>query len=68
METREWETIEQRIHESERELASRQAELQEPDVSRDPQRMHLAYERLQEAQAAVDRLYERWAELEAKQA
>jgi ATP-binding cassette subfamily F protein uup len=67
LEAREWETIEQRIQESERELESRQAELQDPDVGRDPHRMHLAYERLQEAQAAVDRLYERWAELEAKQ-
>ena len=66
MEAREWETIEHRIQESERELESRQAELQDPEVGRDPQRMHSAYERLQAAQAAVDRLYERWAELEAK--
>jgi ATP-binding cassette subfamily F protein uup len=68
LEAREWETIEKRIHDSELELASSHAELQNPDVSRDPRRMQLAYERLQAAQAAVDRLYERWAELEAKQA
>jgi ABC transport system ATP-binding/permease protein len=68
LEAREWETIEDRIHDLEQELASRQAELQDPAVTRDPQRMHSAYKRLQDAQASVDRLYERWAELEGKQA
>jgi ABC transport system ATP-binding/permease protein len=67
MEAREWETIERRIHESEQELKSRQAELQDSGVARDPRRLQSAYERVQEAQAAVDQLYERWAELEAKQ-
>jgi ABC transport system ATP-binding/permease protein len=68
MEARDWETIEQRIHDSEQELAVRQADLQHPETSRDPKRMQEAYERLQAAQMAVDRLYDRWAELERKQA
>jgi ABC transporter C-terminal domain len=67
MEAREWESIEQRIHDSEQELAARHAELQNPEVTRDPERMKQAYERARDTQAMVDQLYERWAELEAKQ-
>jgi ABC transport system ATP-binding/permease protein len=67
-EGREWETIETRIDAAEQELIARQKELHEPEVTRDPQRMQEAYAQLLAAQAAVDQLYERWAELEEKQA
>jgi ATP-binding cassette subfamily F protein uup len=67
MEAREWDGLEQRIHDSERELAARHAELHDPEVTRDPERMQGAYERVKEAQELVDQLYDRWAELEAKQ-
>jgi ATP-binding cassette subfamily F protein uup len=68
MEGREWETIEARILAAEQELAARESELQAPEVTRDPERMQQAYERLQAAQILVTELYERWAELEQKQA
>jgi ATP-binding cassette subfamily F protein uup len=66
MENREYEQIEESIQAAEQELASRQAELQDAEVMRDPRRMQAVYENLQAAQAQVDRLYSRWAELEAK--
>jgi ATP-binding cassette subfamily F protein uup len=68
MEGREWETIEARIQAAEQELAAREAELHAPEITRDPERMQEAYDRLQTAQILVDELYERWAELERKQA
>jgi ATP-binding cassette subfamily F protein uup len=66
MEAREYETIEERIHAAEAELAGRQAELLDPEVTRDAERLQAAYAGMEAAQAEVDRLYERWAELEAK--
>jgi ATP-binding cassette subfamily F protein uup len=66
IEAREYEGIEDLIHAAEALLARRQAELQDPEVTRDPDRLHEAYTGMQAAQAEVDRLYERWAELEAK--
>jgi ATP-binding cassette subfamily F protein uup len=67
LESREWDSIEQRIQDSEQALAACQAELQSPEVNRDPARLKQAFDRLQAAQSAVDSLYERWAELEGKQ-
>jgi ATP-binding cassette subfamily F protein uup len=66
METRELERMEAQIAEAERELADRERDMHDPEFMRDPRRLHENYEKLQEAQAAVNRLYERWAELEAK--
>jgi ATP-binding cassette subfamily F protein uup len=65
-EAREYETIEARILEAEQESESKQAMIQDPEVTRDPVRLKAAYEEMQEAQAAVDALYARWAELESK--
>ena len=43
-------------------------ELELPDVVTDPERLMKAVTALDAAQADVDKLYERWAELESKQA
>ncbi len=67
LEAREWEQIEIAIAASEKELAARQKALEDPEVTRDPRRLQEAYDAMQSAQADVDRLYERWADLEARQ-
>jgi len=65
-ETKEYETIEARIHEAEQVSEQKQALMHDPAVTGDPTRLRVAYEEMQAAQAAVDALYARWAELEAK--
>ena len=67
LEAREWEQMEARILEAETEMESIRAEMQSPEVVSDGPRLHTCYERLQSAEAAVQALYARWAELEAKQ-
>ena len=67
LEQREWDQIEARIVDAEAALEQLQAELQDPSVASDGLRLQSTYQRLQSAQAAVDELYARWAELEAKQ-
>ena len=47
-------------------LSERRALLEDPGVGRDAARLAEAYREVEEAQEAVDELYERWAELEAK--
>jgi ATP-binding cassette subfamily F protein uup len=66
-EQREWEAMEGRIEEAERRLEEQKALLQHPDVVVDGGRLEEVYRSMTEAQEAVDRLYTRWAELEAKQ-
>ncbi len=56
--------MEERILEAEQELAAWQREVQA--VASDPKRLPEAYQKLQEAQARVEALYARWAELETK--
>lgn len=63
---REYAAIEQRIEEAEQALESKRAALQDPDVVRDGRLLEENYQALQQAQQAVDALYARWAELEAK--
>src|SRR5580693_1352767 len=60
----EWDAMEKKIVEAEKELASWHQEVQ--DASSDANRLPHAFEQLQQAQARVDALYQRWAELEAK--
>jgi ATP-binding cassette subfamily F protein uup len=67
MEAREWETIEDRIHQAEREVALQHEQMQKPEITRDPARLKETYERLQSVESEVERLYQRWAELEQKQ-
>ena len=63
---REYETMEERIHEAEQTSEQKQALMHDPAVTSDPIRLRVAYEEMQAAQAVVDALYARWAELESK--
>lgn len=67
-ETRELESMEQRIAEAEHSLRERQAALQDPAIMSDGQRLHSASLQMDEAQKTIDQLYARWAELEQKKA
>jgi ATP-binding cassette subfamily F protein uup len=66
LEAREWEQMEARILEAEQGLEGIRAEMQSPDVVSDAARLQDCYARMQAAEAAVEALYARWAELEAK--
>ena len=61
---REWDSMEAKILEAERDLAAWQHEMQE--AASDAKRLPEAYANLQDAQARVEELYARWAELEEK--
>src|SRR5262247_3459015 len=67
-EQREWEGMEQAILEAERAVDARQREVDDPAIVSDPAALQQRYAALEAARADVDRLYARWAELEAKQA
>ncbi len=66
LDSRDFETIEQRILQAESDLTVRRALLEDAEVVRDPKRLQDALGAVDDAQAAVDALYARWAELEAK--
>ena len=66
-EAREWEQIEHQVSQAEDVLESRRQQLEMPDVVSDPALLTQAVTDLDTAQDAVDKLYARWAELEAKQ-
>ncbi len=66
LEAREMESIEERIAQAEQALEARRASLQDPAVFSDAMRLQATYAEVESAQHAVDTLYERWAELEAK--
>jgi ATP-binding cassette subfamily F protein uup len=65
-EQREWDVMEQRILEAEGELEAALEEMNNPDGVADPTIVMARSSRMDQAQAAVDRLYARWAELEEK--
>jgi len=65
-ETRELETIEQRIADAEKELQARHDALLDPRVMSDAARLRTITMEMEAAQTAIDTLYARWAELEAK--
>jgi ATP-binding cassette subfamily F protein uup len=67
LEAREFEGMEQRILEAEQAAEAVRAEMHSPEVVSDGPRLQSCYERLQTAEAAVEKLYARWSELEAKQ-
>jgi len=62
----EFDGMEGAISLAEEALAEREAELADPAVAHDPTELQQRMARQEEAQAEVDRLYARWAELEAK--
>jgi ABC transport system ATP-binding/permease protein len=67
-EQREWEGMEQAILDAERAVEACQREVEDPAIASDPTALQQRYAALESARADVDRLYARWAELEAKQA
>jgi ATP-binding cassette subfamily F protein uup len=64
---REFETIEQRIADAEKELQAKHDTLLDPAVMSDGARLHALSIELEAAQRSIDDLYTRWAELEQKQ-
>jgi ATP-binding cassette subfamily F protein uup len=66
-ESREFDSIESRIAEAERELHTKRGALEDPAITSDRISLQNACTQLDEAQKLVDSLYARWAELEQKQ-
>ena len=66
MEAREWESIEGKVEEAEGRLDAARVALEDPAIVSDPVKLTEAAARLDAAQAEVDGMYERWAELSAK--
>jgi ATP-binding cassette subfamily F protein uup len=66
LEVRELESIEERIAAADKNLEARRAALEDPAVTGDPAQLRAACIEMEEAQNILDRLYERWAELEKK--
>jgi ABC transport system ATP-binding/permease protein len=68
VEQREWDGMEQAILEAESAVEVCRRAADDPAIASDPTALQTRYAALEAAQAEVDRLYARWAELEAKQA
>jgi ATP-binding cassette subfamily F protein uup len=66
-EQKEWEQMEAKILETEDRLAAAQAAVEDPTVASDPKALQERCAALETARKDVERLYARWAELEAKQ-
>jgi ABC transport system ATP-binding/permease protein len=66
-EAREFETIEQRIADAEKDLQLKHDALQDPAIMSDGTRLHAASLEVDAAQKHIDALYARWVELEQKQ-
>jgi ATP-binding cassette subfamily F protein uup len=67
-EQREWDGMEQAILDAEQTLATCRRWVEDPTIASDPTALQRRYAALEAAQTEVDRLYTRWAELEARQA
>jgi ATP-binding cassette subfamily F protein uup len=67
-EQREWEGMERAILEAESSAEVCQRAAEDPAIASNPVALQERYAALEAARAEVDRLYSRWAELEAKQA
>ncbi len=66
LDAREWEGMEQRILEAEQTLEAARAALQAPEVVSNHLALEERYAAVQAAEAEVETLYARWAELESK--
>jgi len=66
-ESQEWEGMERAILSGEQELDAANAAAHDPTIATDAPALRSALARLETAQAEVERLYARWADLEAKQ-
>jgi len=58
--------MEEKIMEAEHALETARAAMQAPEVVSDPIALQQRYAEMQAAEAAVEKLYTRWAELEEK--
>jgi ATP-binding cassette subfamily F protein uup len=58
--------MEENVLAAEDRLATARARAEDPAIASDAEALQQRYAELAEAQGIVDRLYERWAELEAK--
>jgi ATP-binding cassette subfamily F protein uup len=67
-EQREWDAMEGAIHAAEKSMEACRVAAEDPAIASDPGALRERYAALEAARAEVDRLYVRWAELEAKQA
>src|SRR5688572_5536838 len=67
-EQREWDGMEAAIHAAESAMEAARAAAEDPAIASDPGALRERYAALDAARAEVDRLYARWAELEARQA
>jgi ATP-binding cassette subfamily F protein uup len=66
LEQREWEGMEERVLAAEAQVAERRSRTEDPSIATDAVALQERFQALEEAQREVSRLYERWAELEAK--
>ena len=66
-EQREWEELEARIADAEEKLLEAKTQIELPAITSDSVKLTVALANIQIAQDAVDGLFARWAELEAKQ-
>jgi len=66
LEKKEWETIEERILAAERVVEHRRADLDDPSLASDHEKLHAAYEAHQTAARELEALFARWQELERK--
>ncbi|MDP8990898.1 MAG: ATP-binding cassette domain-containing protein, partial [Acidobacteriota bacterium] len=66
LEAREYEGIEERVHDAEQALELKRRALQDPAITKDGRLLEQAYREVEEAQAGVDAIYARWSELEQK--
>ncbi len=67
LEAREFSTIEQRIAQAEQIVQAKRAAAEDSEIASDASRLMAAHADLDKAQQALDVLYARWHELEAKQ-
>jgi len=67
VEQREWDGLEAAVLEAETRLAEARRRAEDPSIATDAALLQERLTALQDRQAEVDRLYARWAELEAKQ-
>jgi ATP-binding cassette subfamily F protein uup len=66
LEQREWEGMEAKVLASEARMAESKSRAEDPSIATDAAALEKSLQALDEARGEVDRLYERWAELEAK--
>jgi ATP-binding cassette subfamily F protein uup len=66
-EQREWDGMDSAIHAAEAAMEAARAAAEDPAIASDPGALGERYAALETARVEVDRLYARWAELEAKQ-